>query len=254
MEATTTQPTLLSAARNFIRKSAGTAVLTIAPLAAVSLAPEAEAQTIFAQPGLNIQASGQAQITASFPEGNRFSFQGATNNNIQAIRFGVDGTLTTSVTSGFGFSVDHTLEILSAITNLDIPGSTIIPVAYDFTLSKQAGTIGNVDWYLKAHVTGDNFVNLASGTLTSGSATFTGSGNYNTLGLVSSAGGANNFSVLLELVYTTTVGDVLFIGMNSASQGMTLNAVPEPSTYAVLLGLGALGFVLVRRSRRSRAA
>ena len=35
MDATTAQPTLLHAARNFIRKSAGTAVLVIAPLAAV---------------------------------------------------------------------------------------------------------------------------------------------------------------------------------------------------------------------------
>ena len=33
MDATTDRPTLLNAARNFIRKSAGTAVLAIAPLA-----------------------------------------------------------------------------------------------------------------------------------------------------------------------------------------------------------------------------
>ena len=50
MEATTLHPTLLSAARSFIRKSAGTAVLVIVPLAAVALAPEAKGQVTLSVP------------------------------------------------------------------------------------------------------------------------------------------------------------------------------------------------------------
>lgn len=252
MDATTAQPTLLNAARNFIRKSAGTAVLAIAPLAAVSVAPEAEAQTVFANIGLNSSASSGASVNLSFPSGNRFVIQGATAGDFTSARIGVDGTITT--TSGGPSSITTTLQFFTSITNQDINASVVIPLAYGFTLSKQAGTIGNVNWSLYTQITGDGSAQLlANGTLTSGSNTFTGTGNYTTQGLVTGNGG-NDFSVYLYLDYLMTAGDALFVGMNSASQGITISAVPEPSTYAGLLGLGALGFVIARRSRRARAA
>ena len=50
MDATTAQPTLLHAARNFIRKSAGTAVLAIAPLvgeAVRRIADESSVSSLF---------------------------------------------------------------------------------------------------------------------------------------------------------------------------------------------------------------
>lgn len=253
MDATNARPSLLSAAKNFIRKSAGTAVLAIAPLAAVSMAPEAEAQTLFGTPGITFNfGSGSASISQSFPVPNRFNFAGPATNNLTTTRLGVDGTLTTT-SSG---SATVILEISSAISNLDIPASTIIPLEYNFTLNKQAGSIGNVSWSLNAEITGQSAVNLASGTLTTGFATFTGSGNYITSGLVV-ANGSPNFRFSLSLNYNSpTASDVLAFQMNSASQGFKINAVaiPEPSTYAMLIGLGALGFVIVRRSRRSRAA
>jgi hypothetical protein len=252
MDATTAQPTLLSAARNFIRKSAGTAVLAIAPLAAVSLAPEAKGQTIFANIGLNSSASSGASVNLSFPSGSRFVIQGATVGDLTSARIGVDGTITT--TSGGPSNITTTLQFFTTITNQDIGASSVIPLAYDFTLSKQAGTIGNVNWSLHTQITGDGSAQmLANGTLTTGSNTFTGTGNYTTQGLVTGNGG-NDFSVFLYLTYTMTAGDVLFVGMNSASQGVTIAAVPEPSTFALIFGLGALGFVIVRRSRRVRAA
>lgn len=254
MEATTTQPTLLSAARNFIRRSAGTAVLAIAPLAAVSVAPEAGAQTIFGTPGLNQSFTGGAIITGSFPEPNRFSFQGGTTNNITAMRFGVDGTFTTAHVSG-GNDTVNTLHLFTAVTNLDIPASTLIPVAYNFTLNQQSGVFNTaISWTVKASFTGDALAtNIASGVTTSGSQTFTGSGNYTTSGIISSDL-SKDFNVFLELTYDSTQFAVLAVNMNSASQGFTVNAIPEPSTYAMIFGLGALGFVLVRRSRRSRGA
>jgi hypothetical protein len=251
MEATTARPTLLSAARNFIRKSAGTAVLAIAPLAAVSIAPEAEAQTIFGTPGINVgYGTGSASITDSFPELNRFLSAGSAPNNLTTTRLGVDGTLTTT---GSGSAI-VTLTIFSAISALDIPPSTIIPLAYNFTLNKQAGIAGNVSWSLASHINGDNYVNIANGTLTTGSATFTGAGNYTTAGNVV---GDNSLDLefILTLNYTTAAADVLAFQMNSASQGFTINAaaIPEPSTYAMIFGLGALGYVIIRRSRRTAA-
>jgi hypothetical protein len=252
MDFPATRPSLLSAARNFMRKSAGTAVLAIAPLAAVSLAPEAGAQTLFGTPGFNVgYGTGSASITENFPEPNRFRFPGSAVNNLTTTRLGVDGTLTTT---GSG-NATVTLEVFSAISNLNIPASTVIPLDYDFTLTKQAGTIGNVAWSLNVQITGQGITSLASGTLTTGSATFTGSGNYTTSGLVV-ADNSKNILFLLSLNYSSpTASDVLAFQMNSASQGYTINAVavPEPSTYAVILGLGALGFVALRRSRRPAA-
>ena len=67
--------------------------------------------------------------------------------------------------------------------------------------------------------------------------------------------GSQNLEFILTLNYTTAAADVLAFQMNSASQGFTINAVaiPEPSAYAAILGLGALGLVLLRRSRRTAA-
>lgn len=246
------RPTLLSAAKSFIRKSAGTAALAIAPLAAVSLAPEAKAQTIFGTPGLNFSSSGSASLTKSFPSGSRFYASGSTTNNIRSLRFGVDGTMTTDHVSG-GNSVYETFQLFTSISNLDIPASTALSLAYDFTLSKQVGIAGNVNWNIRAGITSDGALqSIASGSLTSGSATFTGSGTYTTTGLVT-ADLSKDFTVYLELIYTTAQSDVLFVGMNSASQGFTLSAIPEPSTYALMLGFGALGVVVLRRFRRSAA-
>ncbi len=253
MDATTARPTLLSAAKNFMRKSAGTAVLAIAPLAAISVAPEAEAQTIFGTPGLNQSFTGGAIITGSFPEPNRFSFQGGTTNSITAMRFGVDGTFTTAHVSG-GNDTVNTLHLFTAVTNFDIPASTIIPFAYNFTLNQQSGSFNTpISWTLKAEFTGDTLSSIATGATSSGSQTFTGSGNYTT-SLNISSDLSKDFNVFLELTYESNQFAVLAVNMNSASQGFTVNAIPEPSTYAAIFGLGALGYVIVRRSRRARAA
>ena len=251
MDATTAQPTLLSAARNFIRKSAGTAVLAIAPLAAVALAPEAKASafTTFGTPGMTFNyGTGSALIYETFPSGSKFHFPGSPANNLTTTRLGVDGTF---FTSGSG-NATITLTVFSSIGALDIPGSTAIPLAYDFGLNKQAGSIGNVSWNLNAHITGESYVSLASGTLTTGSATFTGSGNYTPSSLIP-GDNSRDIEFILTLNYNTVAGDILAVQMNSASQGFTINAIPEPSTYAALFGLGALGFAMLRRRFRPAA-
>jgi len=254
MDATTAQPTLMSAARNFIRKSAGTAVLAIAPLAAVSVAPEAKAQTFFSYPTVSTNSTGDVTGSGNNFSGGIFSFSGGLGaNNIQIRRNGTSGYFYTE--SGSGTNVNVTLSLFSTISGDTINATTIIPVAYDFTLTKQAGSIGNVSWMLHAEIPGDDSYVIGSGTLTTSSATFTGSGNYTVLNNVP-GDSLWDFKVYLTLSYSPVYQQQLAVIMNSGSQGFTINAaaIPEPTTYAMIIGLGALGVVIVRRSRRSRAA
>jgi hypothetical protein len=251
METTPGQPTLLNAARNFIRKSAGTAVMVIAPLAAVSLAPQAKGQTVFTFGAVSPSTAGStAFLNTSALSGGAFSIQGATSNNITAVRFGTTGALVT--TSGGGPLAMINIGLSEGVMASDINIGTLVPIAYDFTLTKQVGIVGNVSWVVEAMITGDHTVTLGSGMLTASSATFTGAGTYDVQSVATAD--TDDFRIFLHLSYATAFQDELLVTMNSGSQGFTLNAIPEPSTCAALLGLGAFGLAIVRRSRRVRAA
>ena len=247
MKGATIPPTPRRTAPNFILRPTGAALLLIALFAAISVTPAAKAQTIFTPVYVATQGSGQANNTPSFPGGNIFSSSSAPVNGITPLRFGVTGTFTTTGTTG-GTSLIETLTVYTRVTNQAIPAATLIPLTYDFTLEKQVGIAGAVNWTLSAQISGEGVTNIASGTLTGASATFTGSSSYTTAGEIL-ANGSNDFFFYLNLNYTTALSDVLSVGMNPASQGYTLNAVPEPSTYALLSGLGALGFVAILRRK-----
>jgi hypothetical protein len=77
-------------------------------------------------------------------------------------------------------------------------------------------------------------------TLAPGSFTYSGSG-ATTIGY-GGALPANGF-------YNTIVVDPAYANLSAAG-----SAIPEPSTYAAIMGLGALGFVFERRRRRSAGA
>jgi len=254
MDATTTRPSLLSAAKNFIRKSAGSAVVVIVPLAAVTAASTAKAQTLFASPTVSTNSAGTVYVTGlNFSGGGVFYFSGGAGaNNINLRRVGTTGYFYTE--SGAGTSANVTLSLFSTISGDPINPTTIIPVAYDFTLTKQSGSIGNVSWMAHAEIPGDDAYLIGSGTLTTASATFTGTGNYTVLDTILGYT-ASDFKVYLTLTYSTAYQQELAVIMNSSSQGFTINAaaIPEPSTYAMIFGLGALGFVIIRRSRRAAA-
>ncbi|MBP7482707.1 MAG: PEP-CTERM sorting domain-containing protein [Lacunisphaera sp.] len=257
MDATTDRPTLLNAARNFIRKSAGTAVLAIAPLAAVSFAPEAKGQTIFTGILANTEDNGGAEVSAAlFTGGNEFSSNGSTNANVTSVRFGTGGVFETlSAHSSGGDYADNILQLTLFLSGSDLLSGASLSLGYDFTLTKQAGTIGDVTWSLDVEFENNGRFTIGNGTLTTSSATFSGNSpsSYNIVSTLE-GDGTKFVAFYLDLDYDTDTGDELLVVMNSSTQGFTISAIPEPSTYAAIFGLGALGFVIVRRSRRVRAA
>jgi len=58
-------------------------------------------------------------------------------------------------------------------------------------------------------------------------------------------------AALYELKYGTGVGiDLGTFTLNATSGMLTFTAIPEPSTYAIILGVAALGFVMLRRRQQ----
>lgn len=142
-----------------------------------------------------------------------------------------------------------------------ISPNTTIPISYSFNLSRNAYVGSAVVWTLVFY---DNVnttpIVIGSGTLSgTGAATanFSGSGYYNFVSGVSAT-----FSAAIELSYTTgqAMGNpqvsVLMVDSGFGGQGITIGsaagAVPEPSTYAMLMGAATLGVAFWRRRNVGR--
>lgn len=117
------------------------------------------------------------------------------------------------------------------------------------------GIPGDVTWVLWfSDSVNTSSQQIATGTLSAASATFTGSGNYTFTSGVSSGA---TFLATIQATYSGNLameaplvtGTMLNTGFGQ--QGITLNAsaIPEPSTYAALAGALALGVVMLRRRR-----
>lgn len=242
---------LLGAARAFIRRSTGTAALVIAPLAAVQLASTARAQVIFSLPsgGSIINRSGGSSFMSITGLSGYFqSTLPVTANSRNGSLIGAGASYTLSTNSG-GFFVNRALNFG---TSASVPFSSgSIPVAYSFTLGT-SGTITTLDWTLTLQTnSSDGTQTIASGSsVTAG--TFSGTGNYT----VAAGAAVTFYNLQLITSYNSGIGDTLTITMNQGTgQGISLNAtpIPEPSTYASLLGLAAGVLALFRRWRRSLA-
>ncbi|MFI5337451.1 MAG: PEP-CTERM sorting domain-containing protein [Opitutales bacterium] len=235
---TTPRPTLLQAAKRFICKSAGTAVVVIAPLAAVSmLAPRAHAQTVFVGSG-----TWSGSTNSSFNSSSTYTeTQLGVQNGFQGVLESTNGTATfapSDSTSNFTLYGGT-----GSISGTALGSGITVPVGYDFTLSS-TGSVVVTSWSLAASV-GSAATANASG---SGTGTFIG-----TTDAVTTTASNTFFTYNFYINYSGQMaGDTITLTMNPASsQGFSFGAtaVPEPATYAAWLGLGALGLALVRRHR-----
>ncbi len=233
--------TLLSAARVFMRSSA---VVVIAPLAAVTLASNAKAQTVFF-------ASGNSGFT-NYSDGH-FSSSGfsvsalPTFNNITGVKEAFSGSFI--ALSGFTGQSATLAFGEYGLTGSNLNSGVNIPIAYNFTLIPNGATA--VSWSLSMDI-GSSNQTVASGT---GTGLLTGTGLF-TVG--STVNTPSFYSSQLNLVFTTAATNQgVSVVMDPSTAAFSINpltAVPEPVTTSLLFGFGALGFVLLRRSRRAATA
>jgi hypothetical protein len=185
-------------------------------------------------------------------------------NGIFPVTFGQSFTVSASGTAGGGTAA---LGYQGNISGASILASTVMPISYNFTVGKNEGIIGAVDWVLYFRGGTNAEVQVASGTLadagafTATSANF--SGNASSYTFTSGATNTDNYRAYIGISYGNNVGamlpGVVSVTMNDTGfqgQGITLNAtspIPEPSTYAAIFGGIALLGVIVQRRRRQLA-
>jgi hypothetical protein len=142
----------------------------------------------------------------------------------------------------------HDAGAQNGISNIHAPMNSLIGVFLDSTvsLSGEQGTTLNFDTTGQDHL-GTNFTTLAP---TLNQAFFIGDG-------LATITKGRTTTTLTQTFVAPTGATRLFLGTmdgyewsnNSGLFSVTLTPVPEPATYAALLGIGTLGFVAVRRYR-----
>lgn len=190
---------------------------------------------------------------------------GPVTNAITAVTFGQGFTVATDGTSPGGTGA---WGYQGNISGASIPAATTIPISYSFTLGNNGAITSDVDWVLYFRGGANSEIQIASGTLaapTPGvatSATFSGNAASYTFTSGATAGVdtyraylglsfTNNLGAMMPGLLTVTMADNGFQG-----PGITLNAsaIPEPSTYAALLGGAGLALAAWRRKRGAKSA
>jgi hypothetical protein len=214
------------------------------------------AQTTFLANGISGSVAGvSTNVAATGPS--LYNITGPTTNNITALTFGNSFSMTnTSVTGG---AYDNSFIIGGAISGSSIAASTALPISYDFTLAKNHALAipGNVTWFLNfSDSVNTSAQQIATGTFSADSATFTGSGNYSFTSGVSSGA---TFLATLRVTYfgnnaalfPVVTGTMTNTGYGGGDITLNATAIPEPSTYAAIAGAVMLGFAVWSRRRRS---
>jgi hypothetical protein len=170
-----------------------------------------------------------------------FSVTGSVSNTPSASGLSPDGGTITKLRNG----------TQNGISDIIAPMNSLIGVFLDSTvpLSGEQGTILNFDTTGSNHL-GTNFTTLAP---TLNQAFFIGDG-------LATIKKGNKTSTLTQTFVAPTGATRLFLGTmdayewnnNSGQFYVDMTVVPEPATYAALLGAATLGFVAVRRYRQRK--
>lgn len=146
---------------------------------------------------------------------------------------------------GGGFT-SHTAGAQNGISNITAPFNSLIGVFLNGDVPLSGGKVTALNF----NTIGLNFATLSPEL---NQVFFIGDG------LASTKSGKNT-STLIQTFVAPTGATRLFLGSmdgyewknNSGSFSVEMTVVPEPATYAALLGIGTLGFVAVRRYRQRK--
>jgi len=257
----TPRPTLLQAAKAFVAKSTKAAAV-IAPLALAAVPTEVEAQAVFG-PATFTTASVHAPSgggSKDYAASSWFTQALAPRDGFAGQQFGANYTFTDLPSTGS--ELQAVIEIRSSSgSSGSLPKFSLVPFAYQFSLSFSEGiTLEylSINGVLSGQDGMSTEPTMVSGTdftsgIISGAGTFEidyGYGDvYSPLVLLDDA-----WVVQLTLQFSAaSTTDWINVSMNN-SDGFalgsdTLAAVPEPSTYAMLFALTALGYAAYRRRR-----
>lgn len=216
-----------------------TAVLLLSSLV-VSTSLRSSAQTIT---GLQWNSSGTPRSDGAYTVGNTFTVSSASNLEVTALGVmdvSLDGFLGT-VQVGLWNASGTTL--LASITSGFNSGNTTVGNYRFQTLGAPVTLTANTTYLIGALVGGPgngNFETFVDNNGAAAISTTPAAATYLTLG-------ASVFNIGATLAAPTTAGGAPVGRWGPAN--LQFSAVPEPSTYAALFGLGALGFAAWRRRR-----
>ena len=164
-----------------------------------------------------------------------------------------------ALAQNYAFTFSDFTDLVSATGSFDAPGGlattgsiSITGAAFNGTfdmiaLNRPQGTDSNIVTPSGANLTFDNLVSpLSTPVLTSKGLAFANASDY----LGPAGNGYPEYSLGVNLwgngdgSYSLWEGDHTQIQYNGT---MTLTSIPEPSTYALLIGIFAFGFIIVRR-------